>query len=63
MVAECELMENIPPKFLELSTNKRWKKCLMCGGHIRQIREAYFECCECKVSYIGDEEDMEEEIK
>lgn len=35
-----------------------WKKCLMCQGTLRRIREAVWRCTICHIQIIADEKDM-----
>ena len=49
----------IPKEFYKVSGNDfEWKSCLVCGAEVMQLRKAFFECINCRMSYIADEEDM-----
>ncbi len=43
---------------LDLSLDEIWRPCLVCFGKVNQIRKAFFECENCKQSYIAEETDM-----
>jgi len=53
-------MEDVKFKqeFLETKDSQEWKKCIICGGEIIQVRKALFSCLNCNQEFIADEEDM-----
>lgn len=46
-------------QFFQVSKDDlNWKPCIICNGELTQKRKAFFECINCKQTYIADEEDM-----
>ena len=41
-----------------MEVKNNWKPCILCGGEIMQVREAFFRCVNCRQDYIADLNDM-----
>lgn len=46
-------------EFFQTSKKDNWKPCLLCSGELVQLRKAFFQCINCRQTYIADEKDME----